>query len=138
MTPKVAEKKKAAGKVVDLGGAFIYSENPKVLAQWYIDVLGVPLEYSAEEGNYYFVFVHKGDSGAEAYTVFSIKPAKGKLAKPRNQFMINFTIDDYDGFVKRLKAQGVALDRSLDCDYGRFGWIKDLEGNPVEFWQPKP
>jgi predicted enzyme related to lactoylglutathione lyase len=134
MPPKAAAAKKSI--VENMGGAFIYADDAKALAEWYRDNLGIPLEYSAEYDNYYHVFANdEGNSGPAI--VFSIKPAKSRLSKDKNQFMVNFKLNDFDGLVKRLKAKGVVIDRTEDYDYGRFGWIQDLEGNPIEFWQSK-
>lgn len=118
-------------KVEGLGGVFIYANDPKTLAEWYQDKLGIELADGACDGeaNYYCVFAHD--------TVFSIKQAKQPLPAGRNQFMVNFKVDDFDGLINRLKSKGVAIDRTQDHEYGRFGWIKDLEGNPIEFWQSK-
>ena len=129
------EKKMTSGKVVDLGGAFIYASDPKSLAAWYVDVLGIPLAFNPGEGDYWAAFSRKGDAPK---AVFAIKPAEGALSTPRNQFMVNFLIDDFDSLVVKLKAKGVNLDKDVDYpNFGRFGWIKDLEGNPIQFWQPK-
>ena len=132
MAAKIAEAKQA--KVEDVGGVFIYANDPKALAGWYKDKLGIGLVYNAQEGNYYFVFARGNVPGAN--TVFAIKPAKSSLPAERNQFMVNFRVNDFDSFIKRLTEKGVSIDRTQDYPgFGRFGWIKDLEGNPVEFWQ---
>lgn len=118
-------------KVEELGGVFIHANDPKSLAEWYQDKLGIELADGACDGeaNYYCVFAHDA--------VFSIKQAKQTLPTERNQFMVNFKVGDFDGIIDRLKSKGVAIERTQDHEYGRFGWIKDLEGNPIEFWQPK-
>ncbi len=123
-------------KVEDVGGVFIYANDPKALAEWYKDKLGIELAHydSCEEGNYSFVF----DLGGGAVTAFAVKQANPRISGPRNHFMINFRVSDFDGFVRQLKANGVTIERTQeDDDFGRFGWIKDLEGNPIEFWQAK-
>lgn len=121
-------------KVEDAGGVFVSANDPKALADWYKDTLGLELTLNADNGDYYVLF-SRGASAPEF--VFAIKPAKAKLSTEKNQFTINFRIGDFDSFIKRLKAKGVALERTQEDDYGRFGTIKDLEGNPIEFWQPK-
>jgi len=36
-----------------------------------------------------------------------------------------------------LKEEGCnALDRFDESDYGKFGWVINLEGNKVELWEP--
>jgi predicted enzyme related to lactoylglutathione lyase len=51
---------------------------------------------------------------------------------------VNYTVDDMDAIVARLKAKGVEiLKRDDSDDYGRFTWVLDPEGNKVELWEPK-
>jgi predicted enzyme related to lactoylglutathione lyase len=51
--------------------------------------------------------------------------------------MINFQVDDLDGVLDRLIAEGVTVDPKRDSyDFGKFGWFIDPEGNRVELWQP--
>ena len=52
--------------------------------------------------------------------------------------MINYAVDDMDGFLTRLRAKGVAILKHEDDDNGRFAWILDPEGNKIELWEPKP
>ena len=126
-----AESKIAPAKVEGIGGAFIYANDPKSLAEWYRDKLGLELADGACGGdaNYYCVLSHDA--------VFSIKQAKKKLPAERNQFMVNFKVGDFAGMLDRLKSKSVAVARTQDEDYGRFGWIEDPEGNQIEFWQAK-
>ena len=134
MAQKMAEATTA--KVEDVGGVFINANDAKTLADWYKDKLGIEFAYNAEEGNYYHVFDRQGNAPGKN-TVFALKPAKSKLSTEKNQFMVNFRISDFDGLIKKLKVKGVAIDRTEDYPgFGRFGWIKDLEGNPIEFWEP--
>jgi predicted enzyme related to lactoylglutathione lyase len=36
-----------------------------------------------------------------------------------------------------LRAEGVEIDpKREDCDFGRFAWITDPEGNKIELWEP--
>jgi predicted enzyme related to lactoylglutathione lyase len=51
--------------------------------------------------------------------------------------MINLQVDDLDGVLDRLIAEGVTVDPKRETyDFGKFGWCTDLEGNRVELWQP--
>ncbi len=125
--------KPTQAKVEDIGGVFIYANDAKALTQWYKDKLGMELSSSDDGSNNWLVFDRKDAPPS----VFAIKPAKAKLPAGRNQFVINFRINDLESFIKRLESKGLALDRTEADDYGRFGWMKDLEGNSLEFWQPK-
>jgi predicted enzyme related to lactoylglutathione lyase len=52
--------------------------------------------------------------------------------------MINLQVDDLDGVLDRLIAEGVTVDPKREDygEFGRFGWITDPMGNRVELWQP--
>lgn len=53
--------------------------------------------------------------------------------------MINFRVEDLDGFLSKLKKAGIAVktDRAWDSpETGRFARIHDPEGNPIELWEP--
>jgi predicted enzyme related to lactoylglutathione lyase len=51
--------------------------------------------------------------------------------------MVNYRVDDLDGLLTQLAAEGVTIDpKREDADYGRFAWITDPEGNRLELWQP--
>jgi predicted enzyme related to lactoylglutathione lyase len=51
--------------------------------------------------------------------------------------MINYRVDDLDGLLEALKADGVEVDpKREDSEYGRFAWIADPEGNRIELWEP--
>ena len=51
--------------------------------------------------------------------------------------MINFRVHDLDGLATRLEAAGIKVTRNPEAyPNGRFARIHDLEGNPVELWEP--
>jgi predicted enzyme related to lactoylglutathione lyase len=51
--------------------------------------------------------------------------------------MPNFRVRDLDAMLAQLRAMGAEVeDKVEDYDYGRFGWVRDPEGNRVELWQP--
>ena len=127
------------GRIEGLGGVFVYAKNPAVLAAWYRDKLGIELEYNKEEGTFVYLFNQRNIDNPElkTFTVFSINPAKDDLESTRNQYMINFRVDNLDKFRERLREKQVHVERSKEYNYGRFIWIRDLDGNPIEVWQPK-
>jgi len=51
--------------------------------------------------------------------------------------MINYRVQNIEGLVKKLKANGVnILDEIETFDYGKFVHIMDFEGNKLELWEP--
>jgi len=51
--------------------------------------------------------------------------------------MINYRVKDLDRLLEALRAEGVDVDRDIEeSKYGRFGWVRDPEGNRIELWEP--
>lgn len=132
-----------------VGGAFIFSNDPKRLADWYSEHLGFVFEGDAEFGAFYQIFwaVDPEDSSRRLDTTFSIMQAKVTLPErdpdlePESMygdqpFMVNLRVRDLDAVLDYLESKGVApLDRS-DYEYGRFAWVYDADGNRIELYQP--
>ena len=122
-----------AGHVTGIGGVFFKAKDPKALAAWYRDVLGLPLQ---PWGGAALRYDAPGHPPAAAWSAFAASSAY--FAPSTSDFMIDYAVDDLDALVARLKDKGVAiLKRSDDDQSGRFAWILDPEGNKVELWEPK-
>jgi predicted enzyme related to lactoylglutathione lyase len=123
-----------AGRVVGVGGVFFKAKDPKALATWYRDVLGLPLQAWGGAKLRYDAPKHPP---ALAWNAF---PATTDYFEPSSSaFMINYAVDDMDALLARLHSKGVAILKRDDNDaHGRFAWILDPEGNKIELWEPKP
>ena len=122
-----------AGHVTGIGGVFVKSKDPKALAAWYKEVLGVPIE---SWGGAALRYDAPGHPPAAAWSAFSQTGAY--MAPSTREFMINFAVDDMDAVAARLQAKGVAILKRDDTDRsGRFAWILDPDGTKIELWQPK-
>jgi predicted enzyme related to lactoylglutathione lyase len=121
------------GRITGVGGIFFKAKDPKALAAWYRDVLGMPME--AWGG----AMLHYDAPKHPSVLVWTAFPASTKYFEPSTaDFMINYAVDDLNAFLARLKAKGVAVIKQTDDDAnGRFAWILDPEGNKVELWEPK-
>ena len=122
-----------AGHVTGIGGIFIKSKNPKALAEWYRDVLGLDVKsWGGAKLSY-------DAPGHPAVAVWSAFPETGDYMAPSTrEVMINFAVDDMDALVARLKAKGVQILKQDDNDpNGRFTWILDPDGTKLELWQAK-
>lgn len=122
-----------AGRITGVGGVFVRSKDPKALASWYRDVLGVTL---APWGG---AMMRYDAPGHPPFLVWSPFPqSSGYMAPSTREFMIDFAVDDLDAFLLKLKAKGVAVIRRDDSDpSGRFAWILDPDGTKIELWQPR-
>ena len=121
------------GHITGVGGVFFKAKDPKALAAWYRDMLGMPVEAWGGAALHYDAQQHPP---ATAWSAFSA--SSNYFAPSTGDFMINYTVDDLDAIVKRLSAKGVEILKRDDKDpNGRFAWVVDPEGNKVELWEPK-
>jgi len=122
------------GRVVGVGGVFLKSPDDKKLQSWYHDNLGVP---QGPNGSMFHWRAHDQPE-VEHLTVWSVFPADTNYFDPSAApFMINYIVDDLDALLAKLSASGVRIDpKREDCDYGRFAWVFDPDGNKIELWEP--
>ena len=119
-------------KVLGIGGVFFKARDPKALAAWYRDHLGVPVEPDQTYASFKSV-------GADEEAVWSTFPADTKYfgGGPATG-MINFRVRDLEAMLAQLRAAGADVDDKIaDEGYGKFGWVTDPEGNRVELWEPE-
>lgn len=122
-------------RVRGIGGIFFKARDPKALARWYADHLGVPVD-PAWGGA--VMRWREDDARGDAFTVWNPFPASTAYFAPSHaSFMVNFRVDDLDAMLAQLRAAGADVDDKVeDSEFGRFGWVMDPEGNRVELWQP--
>jgi len=114
--------------ITGFGGIFLRSDDSKALYQWYEKHLGL-----VNSGGFY-VFPAPTQ---HARVIFALFKQDDAYFAPAQKAMINLQVDDLDGVLERLIAEGVTVDPERQSyDFGKFGWITDPEGNRVELWQP--
>ena len=121
-----------AGRITGVGGIFFKAKDPKALAAWYRDVLGLPLQNWGGAALRYDAPQHP-----PALIWNALPESTNYFAPSTSGLMINYAVDDMDAFITRLNANGVAPLKRIDDATGRFAWILDPEGNKIELWQPK-
>jgi len=131
--PGKAAPAEPAGHITGIGGVFFKAKDPKVLAAWYRDVLGMPVEAWGGAALRYDAPQHPPAAGWSAF------PASTNYFAPSSgSFMINYAVDDMDAIVARMHTKGVDVLKRDDSDpSGRFAWVLDPEGNKIELWEPK-
>jgi len=121
------------GHITGLGGVFVKSKDPKALAAWYRDVLGVKIE---SWGGAMLSYDAPGHPHVLVWSAFP--EASDYMAPSTREFMLNFAVDDMNAFLAKLKAKGVTVLKRDDSDpSGSFAWILDPDGTKIELWQPK-
>lgn len=135
---KPNEKKTIADttpKVTGIGGIFFYSDNPKEAKDWYAKNLG--LEFNAwGSSSFDSRNLHNPEEiNTLQWSLF--KTGDAYFAPSKKDFMINYQVQNIEGMVDKLKANGVTvLDSIATYDYGKFVHIMDAEGNKIELWEP--
>ena len=127
-----AEQAREAGHITGVGGIFFKSKDPKALAAWYRDVLGIAVEQWGGAALRYDA------PGHPPVLVWNAFPENSDYFAPSTQsYMMNFAVDDMDAFIARLQKNHVAILKRVDDDpNGRFAWILDPEGTKIELWEP--
>ena len=121
-------------RVLGIGGIFFKAQDPAALASWYREKLGMCPE--GEHTN--FEWREKENPGQPGRTVWSLFKADTDYFGPGSkQFMLNYRVANLDRMLDQLHRGGIAVEKIEDCDYGRFAWINDPEGNRIELWEPK-
>jgi predicted enzyme related to lactoylglutathione lyase len=72
-------------------------------------------------------------------TVFAPFPADSDHFDAKKPFMLNVRVEGLDALIARLEADGIPVRRDPETSpYGRFAWLADHEGTPIELWEPPP
>ncbi len=117
-------------RVTGIGGVFFKSKDPKALASWYQEHLGINFG-----DQLYTAFKGTAAQGTTAFSFF--KKDSGYFKPSDKEFMINFRVKNLKELIAELKKEGVTIVGEMEeTDYGNFGWIMDPEGNKIELWEP--
>jgi glyoxylase I family protein len=117
-------------KVIGIGGIFFRSREPKALARWYEQHLGVstvPETYDEPAW-----------TTAAGPTVFApFDENSDYFGRAEQEWMLNFRVADLRAMVEQLRDAGIAVEMDQEVyPNGRFARLSDPEGNPIELWQP--
>ncbi len=117
-------------RVTGIGGFFFRSQDPEALALWYQERLGVTtVPGSYEEGAW------RQQEGETVFAPFS--QDSEMIGPPSHTWMINFRVADLDAIVTQLREAGEAVEVDPQrYPNGRFGELRDPEGNGIQLWQP--
>ena len=116
-------------KVTGIGGLFFRAKDPRALAKWYSDHLGVNLVPTKAGDSPW-----RQEAGPCAFQPFPEKTTYfGNDAK---QWMVNFRVRNMEKMAAQLRAAGITVEIDPKVyPNGRFAHLSDPEGNPVELWE---
>lgn len=123
-------------RVTGIGGVFFKStRDPKALAAWYEQNLGMKLEpFGAAILRW--PDDHAEDKGLTVWHVAA--PDSDWFAPSSARFMINYRVDDMAGMLEQLQRNGVEIVKGPEShENGKFLWVMDPDGNKVELCEPK-
>jgi len=121
-------------KVTGIGGIFFFSDNPDEAKNWYSKNLG--METNEWGSSFEFRNAHRPDE--INYLQWSpFKKGSKYFAPSKKNFMINYRVQNIEGLVRKLEANGVTVVDDIETfEYGKFVHIMDPEGNKIELWEP--
>jgi predicted enzyme related to lactoylglutathione lyase len=118
-------------RVTGIGGFFFRAKDPKALAQWYEEHLGVNQVPTSYDG-----VAWRQEAGTCVFAPF--KQDTTYFGAPSQMWMINFRVASLDKMAAQLRTQGIAVEIDPEAyPNGRFGKVVDPEGNPIQLWEEK-
>ena len=121
-------------RVTGIGGVFLKSPDPKRLAAWYAEHLGIVLE---AYGGAKLLWRDEVPTGTGMTTWSAFPQSTAYFGEGAQPVMINYRVDDLEGMLGQLRAAGVTIDPNREeYGFGRFAWVQDCDGNRLELWQP--
>ncbi|MFC3809263.1 VOC family protein [Lacihabitans lacunae] len=134
-TDQAASDDQQTPKVTGVGGIFFFAENPKEMKDWYAKILG--FEFNDWGSSSFESRDIKKPEEINALQWTPFKKSSDYFEPSKKEFMINYQVQNLEGLVAKLKANGVnVLDSIATYDYGKFVHIMDAEGNKIELWEP--
>ncbi len=116
-------------KVTGFGGFFFRARNPKGLADWYLEHLGIdPVPTGPDTAPWV---------QSAGPTIFSPFADDSDYFAADKGFMLNFRVKDLAGMIAQLQNAEITVSHEQTMEgVGEFARIHDPEGNPIELWQP--
>ena len=123
-----------------IGGVFLFSNDPKRLAEWYGENLGISYHASPDCSSIYKSFDYRDltDVSLKRSTTWAILRSDNDIdGKPRTG-QINYRVKSMAETLSHLQSKGVPIDKTEDSEYGKFAWVTDPDGNKIELFEEPP
>ena len=121
-------------KVIGIGSVMFFSENPKATREWYAKNLNMNV---SDWGATFESRNIDNPDQLESMQWCPTKVGSDYFAPSEKPFMINYRVQNIEGLIEQLKANGVTIIGDLiDHEYGKFAHILDEDGNKIELWEP--
>ena len=123
-----------------IGGAFLFSNHPKQLAEWYRENLGISYDESPDCSSFYKSFEYRDftDASLKRTTTWAILPPDNDInGKPRTG-QINYRVKSMTETLSHLRSRAWRLIKPKTCEYGTFAWVTNPDGNKIELFEEPP
>ena len=118
-------------RVTGIGGFFFRAKDPKGIAKWYADNLGVTLT----PGNYNDP-AWRQEAGTTVFEPFKWETTY--FGDPKQMWMLNFRVRSMEKMVAQLRGRGIEVEVDPEVyPNGLFAKVVDPEGNPIQLWEEK-
>ena len=121
-------------RVTGIGGIFFKTKDTEKTKAWYHKHLGIESDQYGGQ----FIWRDLDNPDKKCYTVWSPFNSDTKYFDPSEKpFMFNYRVENLEKLLEVLKEEGITVVGEIEkYDYGKFGWIMDLDGNKIELWEP--
>lgn len=121
-------------RVTGIGGIFFKVKDPNATKTWYQKHLGL----NTDKYGTAFEWRSSENPESKGFTQWSpMQDSTDYFLPSQKEFMINYRVEDLEGLVAELKAEGVqVLDEIQTFEYGKFVHILDPDGHSIELWEP--
>ena len=122
--------------VIGFGGYFFRSPDPEAASAWYKEHLNVGGGCSAEASGPIDEWSWAAAGGPTVFAPFAVDT---DYFPADRQAMLNFRVSELDALLAKLRSAGIAAETRAEWDSpetGKFARIHDLDGNPIELWEP--
>ncbi len=122
--------------VLGFGGFFFRSPDPEAASAWYREHLNVGGGCSGTEDAAPDQWSWMAAGGPTLLAPFA---ADTDYFPADRQSMLNFRVSGLEELLSKLRASGIAAETRAEWDSpeaGKFARIHDLDGNPIELWEP--
>ncbi len=117
-------------RVIGIGGIFFKCHDVAATKAWYEKHLGLSVD------DYGCTFWNGPTEEKSSQQWSPFKNDTTYFGSGTQEFMMNYKVNDLITLIADLKEAGVEIAGAIEeFDYGKFGWIIDIDGRKVELWE---
>lgn len=114
-----------ASRVHGISGVRLYARDPQGLSRWYAERLG--LDASEQR----FVPLDEGRTSWGLLGEEGVEEGSNLASR----IVIGYRVEGLEALVRALVEAGENVTGPETLDHGRYAWLRDPEGNPIELFE---